>query len=611
MALPHQGVVEGMQLSRDERRLLTWSWDDKVRIWDLDSGEIQVDIDHPGTPFEALWLGGETRLLTRGWRSVRLWDAEYGAAAGDSIGHGTRLDGMLLNRDETLLLTWGFDDDVPGYARLSDLISGRWITDLPHDSIEGAAFNADETAILTWNPTSTRIWEIVAKDPVTQLLHGEMVSNICFSADAQQILSWGGETARLWDRAGGRPLGPPMRHGRGLRGAAFSDDGSRILTWGGPRACLWDRASGARQACIQEETYIAGARPIAGSRRMIVWGDRGARVWDLATEQPAGELLTHGENGYVSGGYATPDGRRLLTWSRDSTARVWDAANGRELSRFRHDDYVAGGFLSDDGKQVLSWSMGSLRCWHADNSRQIGPGIDQNGLIGGVRYNHDGTRLLTWGTEYESSTKGAWIWESGSGRLINRFEPDYIVKGAVFNHDETRLLTWSTNGARLWDIRSGRQVGESMGQGNVTRAAFVGDAERVLTEDENGVHLWEAETGRLLSVAAGRSAQLDPAETLMLSWDQDDDEGIIRFWNIAVDRDFPSGKWILESEALSGTRFNPQAKKIEFLPADVWRQLRAEYLDFARAHYRQCRYPRANRFRRAFPQEAEKIRPGE
>ena len=58
-------------------------------------------------------------------------------------------------------------------------------------------------------------------------------------------------------------------------------------------------------------------------------GDQTAKVWDAATGR---ELLTlPGHTDAVFGVAFSPDGTRLATASGDQTAKVWDVATGREL----------------------------------------------------------------------------------------------------------------------------------------------------------------------------------------------------------------------------------------------------------------------------------------
>ena len=47
----------------------------------------------------------------------------------------------------------------------------------------------------------------------------------------------------------------------------------------------------------------------------------------------------------VEGGLFSKDESRVLTWSWDQTARLWDAASGKSIQTFTHEDHVSGGFV--------------------------------------------------------------------------------------------------------------------------------------------------------------------------------------------------------------------------------------------------------------------------
>ena len=65
------------------------------------------------------------------------------------------------------------------------------------------------------------------------------------------------------------------------------------------------------------------ARIVTGSR------DHTARIWDAGTGAELMVLKGHGDS--VSSVAVTPDGSRIVTGSVDNTARVWDADTGAEL----------------------------------------------------------------------------------------------------------------------------------------------------------------------------------------------------------------------------------------------------------------------------------------
>ena len=73
-----------------------------------------------------------------------------------------------------------------------------------------------------------------------------------------------------------------------------------------------------------------GSRIVTGSE------DNTARIWDAASGRELAQLTGH--EGGVRSVAVTPDGSRIVTGSEDSTVRIWDAASGRELAQLTGHD---------------------------------------------------------------------------------------------------------------------------------------------------------------------------------------------------------------------------------------------------------------------------------
>jgi hypothetical protein len=76
-----------------------------------------------------------------------------------------------------------------------------------------------------------------------------------------------------------------------------------------------------------------------GARIVTASFDGTARVWEAATGKELARLEGHG--GFVWSAAWSPDGARIVTAASDRTARVWEAATGKELARLEgHGDRV-------------------------------------------------------------------------------------------------------------------------------------------------------------------------------------------------------------------------------------------------------------------------------
>jgi WD40 repeat protein len=111
-----------------------------------------------------------------------------------------------------------------------------------------------------------------------------------------------------------------------------------------------------------------GLRIVTGS------DDKSARVWDAATGREIITLRGHESGGLIvaferAGGVLSvgfsPDGLRIVTGSRDKTARVWDAATGREIVVLSgHESWVSSAAFSPDSTRVVTGSRDeTARVW--------------------------------------------------------------------------------------------------------------------------------------------------------------------------------------------------------------------------------------------------------
>jgi WD40 repeat protein len=78
-AMKHDGSVRGALLTKDEKRILSWSADGTLRLWDpATSAPIGPPMKHGGSVRGALLTEDETRILS--WSddgTLRLWDATW------------------------------------------------------------------------------------------------------------------------------------------------------------------------------------------------------------------------------------------------------------------------------------------------------------------------------------------------------------------------------------------------------------------------------------------------------------------------------------------------------------------------------------------------------
>ena len=147
--------------------------------------------------------------------------------------------------------------------------------------------------------------------------------------------------------------------------------------------------------------------------------------------------VPHG--GWVAGVSFSGDGRRLLTASRDATARISDAATGRRLVTFRgHKNWVPSAVFSPDEQRVLTASSdGTARIWDARTGKQLLVLSGHRGRVTRAEFSRDGARIVTCGLDH---TARIWDAQTGEQLVVLRGHRKWVTR-ALFDASGTRVAT--------------------------------------------------------------------------------------------------------------------------------------------------------------------------
>jgi WD40 repeat protein len=99
----------------------------------------------------------------------------------------------------------------------------------------------------------------------------------------------------------------------------------------------------------------------------------------------------------VFGARFSPDGSRVLTWSNDNTAQVWDSRTGERIGKpLQHRGWVTNARFDPGGQLVVTGSFDcTAQVWDAATGDPIGPALQHRGWVDSVEFSPDGKQVLT------------------------------------------------------------------------------------------------------------------------------------------------------------------------------------------------------------------------
>ncbi|WP_067479985.1 TIR domain-containing protein [Actinomadura hibisca] len=322
---------------------------------------------------------------------------------------------------------------------------------------------------------------------------------------------------------------------------ALSPDG-RQMAYGDSRGqvYLWDvPGRTARRLATRPATVITLAFDAAGRRLAVGDGDGGAALVDLRTGA-ATELRGHDRRPVRIVEFA-PGGDRVLTTGDDETGRLWDAATGRQLSRFADTaSFMDAPHFSARGGLVLAREPERVVVRDAATGDQVS--ALEHPSVSVATFSPDGRTVVTGGFD----TK-AMLWEARTGHrkaeLSGHGDP---VRGVAFSSsgalvataaDSPRMDTDFT--ARVWNAGDGRAVATLRGHtAAVRRVLFLNDREVATASYDGTARLWDGRSGAQHTVLAGHTrniwdAAADRDGRLLATASED---GTVRLWAADADR---------------------------------------------------------------------------
>jgi WD40 repeat protein len=509
--LRHWSGVTEVLFAKNDKQVISSSFDGQVAVWDVASGHLLRAIprnDNWGGYVQSIVLADdETTLVACSGRGdntkphvTRLWDMATGDEKQRIPLTGNRL--VITPDGKTLACAARANIEL---GDLADLVAGKTPRVLGgHSSaIHSLALSPNGKLLASGSADETvRVWDVAtgAELRVLSGYKGE-VRAVAFTPDGDRIVMGVADgQVRVWNLGSDKVERALAGHKGVLRALAISPDGKSLVT-AGEEVNIWNLETGKIRATHRRNTYS-----VAFNRdgKFIACAS-GTRVTLYDTDSGTDRFAPTGHQGEVFSLAVSPDGTTLAVGSDDgraepgATIKLWDVASGKLIRTFlRQGVRVLSLAYTPDGKELVAGqTAGTVAFWDVATGEEK-PKFDQGHTC--VAVSPDGARLAV--SHYAGSIR-VFDRTSGTLRQVLRYGQDRHYPFAAFSHNGQLLAS----GGKVWNLATGDETQLEGGahDGTGWGMAFSPDGTQVASGGFYGPgRLWDVATGKeRLSLTSG------------------------------------------------------------------------------------------------------------
>jgi WD40 repeat protein len=395
-----------------------------------------------------------------------------------------------------------------------------------HDGdIISVSWNSDGSKIASGSSDGTiKIWDAVTGEMIDTLESvEEYVHSVSWNRDGTKITAHrgGDDTARVWDVGTGEVIDNTTDQNYGIVDDVFppsySRDGSKVATVSNDAIVIVYTRSRKMVSTLNGHSALVTSVSWNPDGKLIVSGSRDAalKIWEVATGQALNTI--EGHCGPVYTVSWSTDGSVVASGTSDKTVKIWSATSFLLLNTLEgHRECVTSMHWNHDSSKLVTGSRDkTLKVWVDVKGGSAGVFQGHSDYVASVSWNPEGSRIAS--SSCDGKIK---VWDSVTGVLVSTLEGHSgCVYSVSWNREGNKIASGSWDRTvKIWDVVKGLSLVTLKGRsGYVHSAVWNSNGNKVAAGLWDGtIIIWDTHSGKELNATHGHAV-----DVWSVSWNLD------------------------------------------------------------------------------------------